>query len=169
MARRQRRAWSAAAAIGAVLALAGCETVSDYTPEVEFRALESSRRAPEIPKAPEELIKRPVASVDSLELGALRRGRLLLVEGSAPATRWYKPELRPRHDGRPAPDGFLEFDLVAAPPELNAAEPGPEGTPGQRRLRAARALSPAELAAAQGVRVYAAQGAQAVRFEQGEE
>jgi hypothetical protein len=152
----------AALAGAAALALAGCESGTDYTPDL--RVLEPSQpREPEM-EMPEEVVTRPVAEVLSVELGAMRRGRLLLVEGAAPATGWFLPRLQPRREGRPGPDGFLDFDFVAAPPALNGGAESPRGTPAQRRLKAARPLTPEDLAGAVGVRVHAGGGAAARRF-----
>lgn len=151
-------------AAAAGLALAGCDTISENTPDVEFRVFEPSQPAPETDVTPEELVRRPVVEVVDMELGAMRRGRLLTAVGLAPATEWFAPELQPRRGGRPGPDGFIEFDFVAAPPEFNGGEAGPQGTPAQRRLRAVRALEPEDLAGVAGVRVFAGSDVEAVRL-----
>ena len=152
--------------IGAALlaaALAGCGG-ADVGDSVRIGVLEPSpqNRPVAAPTTPLEF--RLVASVEDLNLGAMHRGRMLIAVGEAPATGWYRPQLRPRRGGAPAPDGFLEFDFVAAPPELNGGEAGPVGTPAQRRLRAVAPIEPQALAGAVGVRVFADGGSAALRF-----
>jgi len=156
---------SRALAAAALAALAGCSTVSDAAPEVEFEALAPSRPPEPQPEArisEAEIVRRPVASVDRLELGVTRDGRLLTAYGAAPTPGWFQALLRPRDDGRLAPDGFLEFDFLAAPPELNGADPealpaGP-GVPAQRAVRADRLLRGGAVQTAAGIRVFAASG-----------
>lgn len=156
---------SRAIAAAALAALAGCSSVSDAAPEVEFEALAPSRPPEAQPDArisEAEIVRRPVAAVTGLELGVTRRGRLLTAHGETPTPGWFQAVLRPRGGGRPAPDGFLEFDFLAAPPELNGSDPetlpsGP-GTPAQRSVRADRLLSGSAVESAAGIRVFAASG-----------
>lgn len=163
---------TSAAPLAALIALAGCgllpDSVSDSVPEVRFGVLEPSREPEPEPAAirPEaELERRPVARVTDLEIGVTRSGRLLKATGEAPLTGWFQPALRPRRDGAPGPDGFLDFDLVAAPPELNGGPAGVAGTPAQRRVQAVRLLTADTLAGAAGLRVHAAEGPPAaIRF-----
>lgn len=148
----------------AALSLAGCETIADNTPDVGFTVLEPSKKQePQAPEVMTNAVKRPVAEVTSLEVGQMRKGRLLTAHGAAATPGWFQPALVPRGE-RPTPDGFLEFDFVAAPPELNGGAPMPEGTPIQRSIRADRAVSNADLAGVSGLRVYAAGGVAAVRL-----
>ena len=161
--RRAMRAWGrpgAAAALAAGLALAGCSW-GDEDPAAEVTDAELPPRngAPGAPAGPIYEM-RPAASVESLEIGQIYRGRLLTAYGTAPATGWFRAELQPRNGGRLAPDGFLEFDLVAAPPELNGGAPG---APARLPIRADRAIPASDLAGAQGVRVHAGATAVAMR------
>jgi len=152
---------SASVALLALAALAGCE--SSNVPGVRFTVLEPSQPA-EPPPAPTTTVKTLVLRADSIEVGVLPKGRLLTVFGEAPETGWYLPELSPRGDGLPGPDGFLEFDFIAAPPQLNGQPEPPRGTPAQRRVRADRVLDEAQLFGVVGVRVFAEAGPTAFRF-----
>lgn len=160
MAARASRLPIAAAALA--LALAGCS--SEGGPGVEIAVLEPSTE----PAKPEQLAvvreRRQVSSVERLEFGTIHDGRMMTAWGHAPESDWFSPRLEIRREGLPGPDGFLEFDLVAAPPALNGGETGPVGTLAQRRIRADIPLMNALSAGAVGVRVYAEDGAVAQRF-----
>ncbi|SDX31725.1 hypothetical protein SAMN05444336_104277 [Albimonas donghaensis] len=161
---RTRRLLAAGLAGAAALTAAGCETISENTPDVGFTLLEPSQKPkPEAPDVIAEAIRRPVAEVGALELGKMRNGTLLTAHGAAPTMGWFQPALLPRGDG-PSPDGFLEFDFVAAPPELNGGAAMPVGTPVQRSLRADRPILDSALAGVAGLRVYSATGVAAVRL-----
>ncbi|TYO89456.1 hypothetical protein [Oceanicella actignis] len=151
----------AAAFMAVAAGLAGCG--NDY---VRIEALSPSVEPEPAPKpAPREaLTLKPVEAIELIELGVTRDGALIHAVGLAPTTRWFAATLRPRGGGAPAPDGFLEFDFLAAPPELNGGAPGARGLPAQRRLQAALPLSEQTVRGAAGVRVFAAQGAAAARF-----
>ncbi|MEO0680230.1 MAG: hypothetical protein AAF192_07425, partial [Pseudomonadota bacterium] len=145
-----RRRAAAAAALTALLAAAGCSDTRDAVAEAaagtEFRILEPSTPAEAEPEA--RLVDaqlRPVSRVASLELGRMHRARLLVARGEAPRTGWFQPELRPRRDGAPGPDGFLEFDFIAAPPELNGGGEPSVGSAAQRRIKAVRPIPEREL------------------------
>ncbi len=158
------RGWGA---VLAAAALAGCgSSASDYMPRVSVLGTsdELEDKAPEAPVAIANAVKRPVADITGLELGRMVRGRLLTAHGIAPAGGWFQPELRPLNDGRPAPDGFLEFEFMAAPPDLN----GGVGQPGlpveQRLIRADRVIR--DSADAVGVRVFSVKETpHALRFD----
>ncbi|MEM6440282.1 MAG: hypothetical protein AAF763_11400 [Pseudomonadota bacterium] len=150
------RAAALAAAFGAALAASGCETISD---NVDFEVLEPSQ--PEAPTPPARLVDAQLAlidSIESLEVGTTRNGVLLSAFGSAPRQGWFQPALRPLNDGLPGPDGFLDFEFVAAPPELNGGAALPVGAPAQRRVKAVRPIPRRTLSGAAGLRVFAAQG-----------
>ncbi len=143
----------------AALLLTGCETISKYTPDVEFKVLEPSQPAPEEKIVRDvDLIKEPVLSASRMEIGSLFDGYMLAVFGEAPTTGWFAPELRPRNGGAASPDGMLELDFVAAAPEKNGAAPGEIGTDAQRRIRADYQITRRALVGMRGVRVYAASG-----------
>lgn len=156
-----------AAAALAALSLAGCSTfsdVADKAPGVEISVFEPSV---EPTKAPAPVIvkeRRPVASVEALELGVLHDGVMLTAHGHAPEADWFSPKLEVRRDGLPGPDGFIEFDFVAAPPALNDGKRGPVGTEMQRRIRGDVAIPAAALNGAAGLRVFSAGGAVATRL-----
>ncbi|MGG7565975.1 hypothetical protein ACQ5SO_07420 [Rhodovulum sp. DZ06] len=154
-----------AAALGAL----GACSVGDLweeTPEVEVQVLAPSQpQQRETVGQVEVSERRAVERVDRLEIGRVHEGLMLSAFGTAPRQDWFSARLEPRREGLPGPDGFIEFDFVAAPPELNgfsAAE-----TPGsatQRAMRADAAIEEANLAGAAGLRVHAAGNAAAIRL-----
>lgn len=150
------------ACLALVAAFAGCSTGNDYVQlEVGGPSTEPVQE-PKLQRAPKEF--RTVATVGKIEIGAMHDAVAVTAFGEAPSSGWFAPRLRPRGDGRPGPDGFLEYDFVAAPPELNGGTPQPVGTAAQRAIRADLAL-PLEMAkAASGVRVFAQRGVSAARF-----
>lgn len=150
----QMKAAKTAVAAAAVLALAGCEDVGAL---LDF---ESDRDA-EV-AAPVGPPKVSVVRIDELELGRLFSGFMLTAVGVAPALGYYAPELRPRFGGELGPDGFYEFDFVAAAPP----EPVQSDVSGiaARRIRADFEITPEMLRAARGVRVWSARGNVEGRF-----
>jgi hypothetical protein len=145
--------------LAAALLLTGCSTIKKYTPDVRFAVLEPSQKKAEEPEIDEAaLIKDPVLRANRMEIGALYDGYMLAVFGEAPTTGWFAPELRPRNNGAASADGMLELDFVAAPPEKNDGEPGTEGTPVQRAIRADYQITRRALVGMRGVRIYAASG-----------
>jgi hypothetical protein len=155
------------AAAALALALAGCSSVDGLfssAPGVELAVLEPSAKAPE----PEQLAvvreRRQVLSIERLEFGAIHKGRMMTAWGYAPESDWFSPQLEIRREGLPGPDGFIEFDLVAAPPTLNGGKAGAVGTLAQRKVRADIPLLNALTAGAAGIRVHAQDGAIAQRF-----
>ena len=169
---RAARGAAAAAALAAALAATGCNSTvgggEGAEPAVRFRFLTASDEAPPPPARILNPELRAVARIERIELGRMHQARLLTAVGEAPVTGWFQPALAPRAGGRPGPDGFLEFDLVAAPPELNNVAPGPVGTPAQRAVRADRILPDALVRSAVGVRVFAESGPPAaLRFDGG--
>lgn len=165
MRRRAGRAGGIGMALGlAALGLSGCGLWSDDEPVNYPEPTEIATGAPKAPRPAYERAVRAVATVDSLELGQMYRARLLTAHGMLPAPGWYGAELRPRNEGRPGRDGFLEYDFVAAPPELNGFDPAaPSTLPQALKVRADLSIPERDLAAAQGVRVYAQDGAAALR------
>ncbi len=149
--------------LGAAFGLAACSTGNDY---VTFEALGPSvdpEKPVEARRGPVTRI--PVQSVERLEMGVTHDGIAVSAFGAAPASMWFQPRLNYRNNGEIGRDGFLEFDLVAAPPEMNGGEVGPVGTEAQRAVRGDRTLTRDEIANAVGVRVFASTGAPvAMRF-----
>ena len=149
------------------MTLAGCssgEGLWSDAPDVQLAVLEPSTAPAKSEKLVVARERRQVESVERLEFGAIHDGRMMTAWGLAPESDWFSPQLEVRRDGLPGPDGFIEFDLVAAPPALNGGEAGPVGTPAQRRIRADAPLLNTEIAGAAGVRVHAQNGAVAQRF-----
>jgi hypothetical protein len=105
---------------------------------------------------------RQVASVERLEMGRTFQGIALIAFGEASGPGWTLGRLAPRGD-RPGPDGFLEFDFVAAPPPADAP-PTAVDNAALRRLRG-HALVPLDaLEGVAGIRVHAAAGSISGRF-----
>ncbi|MEM1313564.1 MAG: hypothetical protein AAGI51_03360 [Pseudomonadota bacterium] len=169
-----RRPTAAAAPLALALALAGCDYVDFAGPQPSAPAgpptqavtSPDARGGALMPNAQKLLVD----TVDRLEVGRTRSGVLVAAFGSAVETGWFQPALRPLNAGEPGPDGFLEFEFVAAPPELNVVEGEeqrpPLGTPEQRRVKGVRPVTASELTNAAGIRVFAARGAPAaLRFD----
>ncbi len=161
-----RRA-NGAACLALAAALAGCSTGNDYVQLEVMGPSTEEKPQPELQRAPSQL--RPVATVDRLEFGAMHDAVAVTAFGEAPTTGWFSPRLVARGDGKPGPDGFLEFDFVAGPPELNGGTVQPEGSPAQRAIRADRAVARDLAATAIGVRVFAQRNVAAARFSIGGE
>ena len=106
--------------------------------------------------------KVPMEAVRALEVGRTTNGILLTAFGTAPGLGYSLPALRVRRGGRPANDGYLEFDFVATEPA-----PGLNLPRGDIRSRSVRADLPIDIRALQGVRglrVHALQGEVQVNF-----
>lgn len=99
-----------------------------------------------------------IDDVSGAQLGRTRDGFLLSAQGSTAGASWRTPRLRPRL-GVAGPDGFIEFDFMAAPPA--AAEDTPGAT---QRLRADTVLAPEQLRGAVGARVHGRRSLAEVRF-----
>ena len=106
--------------------------------------------------------KVPMREVRTVEIGRTANGILLTALGTAPGLGYSLPTLRVRRDGKPAGDGYLEFDFVATEPA-----PGLNLPRGDVRSRSVRADLPIDIRALQGVRglrVHALQGEVQVNF-----
>jgi hypothetical protein len=147
----------------AVLILGGCSTGTflDDMPTLwggESRA-EADRR-----EAVEEVRTTPVPveTVRSIEIGRTRNGFLITAYGTAPGLGYSLPRLRPRRDGAPGADGYVEYDFVASEPL-----PGfdlPPGTARTRTLRADLPVAAGDLLGAAGIRVLALRGGAQLDF-----
>ncbi len=114
--------------------------------------------------APEGVVRPhvPVAAVSNLEIGRTRTGFAVTAYGTAPTLGYSSPELRPRREGRPAADGFLDYDFVALPPR---PELGYETGPAEARgIRADLLIETEDLAGATGIRVHGASGGMQIVF-----
>lgn len=135
------------------LGLGACSTIDDLTGSDETAAAAAEAL---------EIDKTPVVRVESLELGRLFRGYMLIATGVAPGTGYYQPELRIRYGGELGPDGFYEFDFVAAAPDDPTQ--GANAPVTARMLRGDFELSPAMLRTARGVRVWSSRDSVEGRF-----
>lgn len=135
-----------------VLGLSACSTIDELTDTEEST----------IAAATPEIEKSPVVRIESLELGRLYRGYMLIATGVAPGTGYYLPELRIRYGGELGPDGFYEFDFVAAAPDDPSA--GSSAPVTARILRGDYELTPLMLRSARGVRVWSSRDSVEGRF-----
>lgn len=138
--------------LASALALAGCSWFGGKDKE------EAPAAAAEAPEVRVE----PVEQVTDLEIGRTRYGYLLLATGLAPRAGYGKPELRPRRDGKPSPEGFLDFDFVARAPDPSLE--AEKGSLAARTLRAAVELKARDLRGVRGVRVHGASGGLEILF-----
>jgi hypothetical protein len=145
---------SVAVAMALTLGVGACSTIEDLDLGLSDEEPAVAERRVGPPKVPLE-------KIDSLELGRLYRGYMLIAKGTAPALGYYAPELRPRYEGQLAPDGFYEFDFVAVAPKEPI--PGPSDAE-LRQLRGDFQLTPEMLRNARGVRVYGANDSVEGRF-----
>ncbi len=133
--------------------LSACSTIEDLTG--------SDDPEPTATQAP-EIAKEPVVRIESLELGRLFRGYMLIATGVAPGTGYHLPELRIRYGGELGPDGFYEFDFVAAAPDDTSQ--GANAPVTARLLRGDYELTPLMLRSARGVRVWSSRDSVEGRF-----
>jgi len=109
-----------------------------------------------------EMTLEPVEAVRDIEIGRTRDGYVVTAFGTAPGLGYATPELRPRRDGQPGPDGMLDFDFVAQPPDrtLNLGE----GPPMARGVRADYLVSIQKIEGVRGVRIHALTGGLQLTF-----
>lgn len=137
-------------ALAALLPLGGCSWFS--SDDEEATATEGAAQRAYV----------PVEAVRNIEIGRTRTGFAITAHGIAPALGYADAELRARRDGRPAADGFLDFDFVALPPlpELGYSTGAPEA----RAIRADLLIPANVLQGATGIRVHAAAGGMQITF-----
>lgn len=105
---------------------------------------------------------RPVQEIRAIEVGRTWDGIMVTAFGLAPGLGYAEPRLEARRGGRPAPDGYLDFDFVATAPA-----PGfemPRGRPEARIMRADRLIGINAARGVAGIRVHAASGGRAIAF-----
>lgn len=143
------------ACLSAMLAtgLAGCSLFGSDEEEVA--------EVPQ-PVAPAEAPRLPVAEVERLEIGRTRGGVMLAAFGRAAGPGYSRGGLVARNGGRPAQDGLLDFDFVAAAPPAGVDLPAP--TPRNRAIRADAEVSIEDIRGVRGVRVHGARGGVQVLF-----
>lgn len=105
----------------------------------------------------------PVDEVVGIEIGRTSTGILVTAYGFAPGIGYGAPELRARRGGAIGTDGFLDYDLVARPPDSGFGLPA-SGDPRARLVRADRLFGLAELRGATGLRVHGGGGGRQVLF-----
>ena len=132
-----------------LVSVGGCNSMANYGDERK-------------PAAEAAEVQVPVREVRSVEIGRTRNGFLITAYGVAPGLGYARPTLRPRRDGAPGIDGYLEYDFVASEPP-----PGfglPEGTPQARALRADLPVDGSALRGVAGLRVLGLSGAAQISF-----
>lgn len=151
---------SGSLALAAALLLGGCGAFGDIQTlwGGESRAEQAEREAVETAITAQV----PIEAVGGVEIGRTRNGFLITAYGTAPGLGYSLPHLRPRHDGRPGPDGYLEYDFVATEPPLGFDLP--PGTARTRTLRADLPVKASDLQGAAGIRVMALRGGAQVDF-----
>jgi hypothetical protein len=139
-----------AAVLAAALALGGC---SKSKSDDEKNA--GAQVAPQV-------IYVPAATVRSLEIGTTRNGYVITAHGFAPGIGFSVPALRPRREGRPGLDGYIDLDFVARAPDpaLNLGE----GSVPARAIRADLHLTTTQLRGAAGIRVHGTSGGLQINF-----
>ena len=134
-----------------VLSLVACGD-GGGSPEGESEAGEAAAEAPQV----------PVQTVRSVEIGRTRDGFLITAHGTAPGLGYSLPTLRPRRDGGPGVDGYIEYDFVATEPPTGFELP--TGTREARELSAYLPVSVNALRGAAGIRVLALRGGAQLDF-----
>lgn len=150
------RSNAALAAIAALLVLGGCSLFgSDDGEEEQVTAVE-----------PAEPVYEPVVEVRNIEIGRTRNGIVITALGLAPGSGYAVPELRPRRDGQPGPEGYLDYDFVARAPDpaLGAGLATAGGSERTRRVRADHLLALRHLRGVRGIRIHAAEGGIQMNF-----
>jgi hypothetical protein len=147
----------------AMMLVGGCSTGTflDDIPTVwggESRADEARREA--VQEARTTPV--PVQAVQNVEIGRTRDGFLITAFGTAPGLGYSLPRLRPRRDGAPGIDGYVEYDFVASEPP--AGFDLPPGTARTRTLRADLPVKATQLRGAAGIRVLALRGGAQLDF-----
>jgi len=148
---RRNAALVTAAALAAALALGGCSWFgSDDAEEAAAEQVVTAERVA------------PVETVRDVEIGRTRNGYVITAHGLAPGLGYGVPELRPRRQGKPGSDGFIDFDFVAQAPDasLNLGTGAVEA----RSVRADLHVTERELRGAAGIRIHAVSGGLQMRF-----
>ena len=143
---------AALAAIAATLAAGGCG-LFDGDDEEEAAAAQ---------QAVVEASYEPVEEVRQIEIGRTRNGLVITAYGLAPGPGYAAPELRPRREGRPGPDGFLDYDFVARAP-LNPPATA-SASPRAREVRGDVLVEVRDLRGVTGIRIHADEGGMMMPF-----
>lgn len=143
---------AALAALSAMLLLGGCGLFGGDDEEEQAAAAEQQAAA----------LYESVVEVSDIEIGRTRDGLVITAVGVAPGVGYASPDLVPRRDGQPGPDGYLDFDFVARSP-LNPAA-GAQASQRARTIRADHLIAIRELQGARGIRIHAAEGGMLMNF-----
>ncbi len=149
---RRNAALATAAAIAAMLALGGCSLFGSGGDE-DAAATEQTAAAD---------LYVPVEAVRHIEIGRTRNGYVITAHGEAPGLGHGTPELRARREGKPGPDGFIDYDFFALAPDpgLNLGQ----GAVQARMVRADLHVTARDLQDAVGIRIHGVSGGLQMRF-----
>jgi len=127
-----------------------------------FKSEEKERAETLAAAVAEEQRLEPVERVLDLEIGRTRDGFMISVTGLAPGLGYSAPELRPRREGAPGPDGFIDLDFVvqAPDPRLNLGV----GEPSARHIQVGLPVTPRDLRGATGIRIHGLAGGLQMAF-----
>ena len=142
---------AALAALSALLVLGGCGLFGGDDEE-EQAAVQQQPAA----------LYESVVEVEDIEIGRTRDGLVITAIGLAPGVGYASPDLRPRRDGQPGPDGYLDFDFVARAPLTPVA--GGQNATRARLIRADHLIAIRDLRGARGIRIHAAEGGMLMNF-----
>lgn len=148
---------SAALAVTAVaiaLIASGCSLFGPSSKQKE--------QAAKAEQAKVEASYEPVVAVTQVEMGRTRNGLVITAYGLAPGVGYSMPELRPRRDGKPAPDGYIDYDFVARAPLKPLAVQ--DASKSARTVRADRPVDFKDLRGTKGIRIHAAKGGMILKF-----
>ncbi|MEM9782360.1 MAG: hypothetical protein AAF899_07785 [Pseudomonadota bacterium] len=137
--------------------LSGCSLFRDD--EEEAAAARAAAEA-EAEAGPDRPV--PVDVVSEIEIGRLTDGIVITAFGVAPSAGFATPELAARRAGAPGPDGFVEFDLLAVPPDPSFEMP--QGSVRVREIRADQLLRIDSLQGIAGIRIHALRNFRELRF-----
>ncbi len=141
------------APLAAALVVGGC-SLFDGDDEEEVTAAQ---------EAAVEASYEPVEEVRQIEIGRTRDGLVITVYAVAPGLGYAGPDLRPRREGRPGPDGFLDYDFVVRAP-FNPPAATADASARARQVRADELVNIQEMRGVQGIRVHAAEGGMMMNF-----
>lgn len=127
-----------------------------------FKSEEKEREEALAAAAAQERRFEPIERVLNLEIGSTRDGFMISATGLAPGLGYSRPQLRPRRQGAPGPDGFIDLDFVAQAPD-SRLKLG-VGETSARHLQVGLPVKPSDLRGAAGIRVHGLAGGLQMAF-----
>lgn len=148
------RSIAALAAVAATLLAGGCGL---------FDGDDEEEAAAAAQQVAVEASYEPVVEVRQIEIGRTRNGLVITAYGVAPGAGYAAPELRPRREGRPGPDGFLDYDFVARAP-LSPPVASTSASPRAHEVRGDALVEIRDMRGVRGIRIHAAEGGMMMPF-----